>query len=717
MRYGSLIGILFFSLVIFTHFSFAQNLDCKVSELTVVKFNERNESVKKLQECLISLGFNIPYGPTGYYGFQTKKAVKEFYQSLVKINVSGNVFGFTGINYLRKLISSVEISKGGLFFKKVSSKEELIYYLNKSNERGLPILMLTGRLEPIPLALETPQLKAEPSRISETTVQVKGIDEPDIVKTDGKNIYFSQRRIYYILPFPPSKPLEKETTPPQYKEPKTKIVKSFPVEDLQLLNEIDETGELLLLKDKKILVIFTPNSISGYDVSDAKNPKKIWNFKYENNFNLLNARLYQNKIYFILKQYIDFREPCPIRPLSSKDTSIIIPCLDIYRPAKFIPADSQFIAFILNPENGEIEKKLSFIGSSSDSILYMSKNNLYVAYFFNEELMKILSDFYANELVDLLPNDLIEKIRKIIGYEISEEGKQFEINKILDDYLKKLTPDENMKVKNEFENRKAKYLKTKIKEIEKTAIIKIDLNNFEIKNTGYIPGYLLNQFALDESNDYLRTAVTIGQRTLGRDASSNSIYILDSNLNIIGKVEELGLTERIYSVRFINDKGYLVTFRETDPFYVLDLSQPRNPKLKGELKIPGFSSYLEPLAEDKILGVGREDSKVKVSIFDVSNPEKPIEKDKYIIDDSYSEVLSNHHAFLKDDKHQVFFLPGSKGGYIFSYKDDKLTLKLTISGFEVKRAVYIEDYLYILSEDKLTVFNEINWEKVKEIEL
>ena len=117
----------------------------------------------------------------------------------------------------------------------------------------------------------------------------------------------------------------------------------------------------------------------------------------------------------------------------------------------------------------------------------------------------------------------------------------------------------------------------------------------------------------------------------GLTESANDVYVLDKNLKITGQVLDLGLTERIYSVRFIQDKGYVVTFRQIDPFYVLDLSDPENPALKGELKIPGYSSYLHPITKDKILGIGKEGSNVKISLFDVKDPENPSEAAKYTL--------------------------------------------------------------------------------------
>jgi uncharacterized secreted protein with C-terminal beta-propeller domain len=174
---------------------------------------------------------------------------------------------------------------------------------------------------------------------------------------------------------------------------------------------------------------------------------------------------------------------------------------------------------------------------------------------------------------------------------------------------------------------------------------------------------------------------------------------------IMGKITDLGVTERIYAARFLGTKGYLVTFRQTDPFYVLDLSNPAAPKMTGELKIPGYSAYLEPLSDDRVLGVGREGGGVKLSVF------------KYILKDSWTEVEGNHRAFLHDEKHGVFFIPGGQGGYVFSYRNDSLELKATVSGHQVKRAIYIDDYMYVIGETKITVLDEKTWKEVNTLSL
>ena len=259
--------------------------------------------------------------------------------------------------------------------------------------------------------------------------------------------------------------------------------------------------------------------------------------------------------------------------------------------------------------------------------------------------------------------------------------------------------------------------------MEQTDIVKISLSNFDIKDIGTVPGQLLNQFSLDEYDGNLRVAVTIGAQNqlrwqYGIDVEdANGVYVLDKNMKTIGEVTDLGLEEKIYSARFIGERGYLVTFKQIDPFFVLDLSDPTDPKVTGELKIPGFSSYLHPINEDTILGIGREGSKVKMSLFDVSDPTNPIEVSKYMLDEYWSEIQNTHHAFLQDSKHSVFFMPGNKGGYIFSYEDNELKMVKAVSGIRARRAVYLDDYLYIIGDNKIVVLAESDWSRVNELEL
>ncbi len=182
---------------------------------------------------------------------------------------------------------------------------------------------------------------------------------------------------------------------------------------------------------------------------------------------------------------------------------------------------------------------------------------------------------------------------------------------------------------------------------------------------GNVEGWLLNQFSMDEHRGYLRVATTTGWGD-----PVNNVYILDPDLRVVGALEGLAPGESIYSARFLGDLGYLVTFQKVDPFFVLDLSDPLRPSMLGYLKIPGFSEYLHPIDKTHILGVGKDTLEdpsgtfawfqgLKLSLFDVSNLTAPKEVAKYLAGDrgSSSPVLYDHKAFLYMEEDGLVVLP------------------------------------------------------------
>jgi hypothetical protein len=169
--------------------------------------------------------------------------------------------------------------------------------------------------------------------------------------------------------------------------------------------------------------------------------------------------------------------------------------------------------------------------------------------------------------------------------------------------------------------------------------------------SGAIPGELLNQFSLSEQDRILRVAATAG------DQSESRVITLETRggtLTEIGRVGGLGHGERIYAVRFIGDLGYVVTFRQVDPLYVVDLSDPAHPAVRGELKINGYSAYLHPIGDDLLLGVGLDATStgrrrgVQLSLFDVADPAHPARLAQQSLggDESTTPVEYDHHAFL-----------------------------------------------------------------------
>jgi hypothetical protein len=170
-----------------------------------------------------------------------------------------------------------------------------------------------------------------------------------------------------------------------------------------------------------------------------------------------------------------------------------------------------------------------------------------------------------------------------------------------------------------------------------------------------VPGWLVNQYAMSEWDGHLRVATTSG-RTWGENPSSSSaVYVLRADgkaLAQTGRVTGLGRGERIYGVRFVDGTGYVVTFRQTDPLYTVDLRDPRAPKVTGELKITGYSAYLHPMGDGRLLGVGQDASTqgrrqgVQVSLFDVSDPSRPTRLAQHQVAQGQSEAEFDPHAFL-----------------------------------------------------------------------
>ncbi|MDD5639347.1 MAG: beta-propeller domain-containing protein [Candidatus Pacebacteria bacterium] len=725
----SLLCLIFFGLIILPQISLAA---CDLNKLSPIEYKEKNEVVKNAQLCLQELGFKISEA-TGYYGQETMKAIKSFYTSWYG-SWSGLRLGNLGIQNLKKTFKSSENS-GVFSMIKFSSSNEYKEYLKDNSSNNLnygsgiirTVDSFIAPTAPAPTGAEEKSSNSSLSaqtidRYSSTNNQVLNIDEPDIVKTNGQTIFY-KNYLRQTSNCPSGAMCDAKILVPVLGNSQVSIINALPISNLSLDSKINipsnfyNAGNLLL--SNNTLIVFENSKIKGYDVSNTKEPKEKWTIDLDEKTTIVNSRLKDGKIYLVTQSPTNNYKTCPISILKSNNNNLVIPCNDIYHPSFSMEIDSNFTAMSINPDDGKISNSLSFLGSSSSQI-YVSENNLYVAYSYSENQLNFYLNFLKEKATDLFPSSLISKIEKISNYDISNASKISELQIEINKYYNSLDSDENLRATNEFNNRLTDYLKTHIRELEKTAIVKIGLNDFKINNTGIVPGKLLNQFSLDEYENNLRVAVTIGGtwNIFGAQTESvNDIYVLNEALNIAGTIKDLGITERIYSVRFIEKRGYLVTFRQTDPFYVLDLSNPASPQVKGQLKIPGYSSYLHPISDNIILGVGEENNKVKLSLFNVASPENPTEISKYNLDEYWTEVNSNHHAFLLDKTHNIFFIPASQGGYIFSYKNNELSLKKTSKDYNIDRAVYINDYLYMLGDNKVTVFDENTWEKVKELEI
>ena len=227
------------------------------------------------------------------------------------------------------------------------------------------------------------------------------------------------------------------------------------------------------------------------------------------------------------------------------------------------------------------------------------------------------------------------------------------------------------------------------------------------KGSGNVPGTCDGQYMMDQSGKYFRIATT--DYNVKSDLDVSSLYVLDENLRVIGKLENIAHDEQIKSVRFMGDTAYVVTFKNTDPLFAVDLSKPNAPKILGEVKLPGFSRYLHPLSQNLLVGIGYDGdeesadfSKIKISLFDVSNKKNPKELTSHIIKNAYCNVdSSDAKAFVTLDEN-TFGIP-----VIYEdISDDYYYLKPAFKTFTVKDGKFVEKNVYVHSskEDDCNLF-------------
>ncbi len=206
-------------------------------------------------------------------------------------------------------------------------------------------------------------------------------------------------------------------------------------------------------------------------------------------------------------------------------------------------------------------------------------------------------------------------------------------------------------------------------------------DGIDLKTQGSVPGHLLNQFSMDENDNTFRIATTVSSmwNNEKETKSTNNLYVLNMSMQRTGAIEDIAPGEQIYSARFLGDRAYMVTFKTVDPLFVIDLSDATNPKILGKLKIPGYSNYLHPYDENHLIGFGKEVDEsidkdkvhtddavyytaiqgMKVAIFDVTDVENPKELHKVVIGERGTEspLLQNHKALLFDKERGLLSFP------------------------------------------------------------
>ena len=658
------------------------------------------------------------------------------------------------------------ISEGQDKLKKFDSLSELKEFLEeKSDEenvnvfRGVPgIAELDSRSETaIASGSEAPTASKSAGDYSTTNIQVEGVDEPDIVKNDGNYIYLvSGNKVY--------------------------IVNAFPAENMGILSEInfsDGTGiNQIFINDDKLIVF--GNSYGSYaeeydldyadeyivcirapcppiklqeprtlvyiyDISNKNNPQ-LEN-KFETDSNYINSRMIGKYVYLIGNKFINLKNPQPPVYWNDGIESSISPREIHY----FDYPDRNYVfttIHTINIENGESTEKVYLTGSAGT--IYVSTNNIYLTYQKSQDFKYYLEKFVDEVVIPLLPEDKDEEILSIKNSGDNSYQKYSEINNIIYDYSTKLTGKEKEEYDQKLLDLTEDFELAISKEYDKTVIhkINVDKDNINYKGVGEVPGRILNQFSMDEFESYFRIATTTGTRTI----TLNHLYVLDEDLNIIGKVEDLAQGEIIYSARFIGERAYMVTFRQVDPFYVIDLSNPKKPEVLGYLKITGYSSYLHPYDENHIIGLGMEATEegrvqgLKIALFDVTDVNNPEQLSKFEVNDEFgdrivysnSEATYDHKAFLFDKEKELLVIPVSyssyninnnweywQGAYLFKINLEGIELRKKITHFEgednwgdnVRRSLYMDNVLYTISNYKIKATDLLNLIQINELKL
>lgn len=280
--------------------------------------------------------------------------------------------------------------------------------------------------------------------------------------------------------------------------------------------------------------------------------------------------------------------------------------------------------------------------------------------------------------------------------------------------------------------------------MSRTAVRKVAYHDGQLEGAAQakVDGMLKDSFCIDEYNGYLRLVTTItsdngvmpisGDSSAAEPDSSNALYVLDGELQVTGEIRDLAPGETVYSARFMGDTGYFVTFRQVDPLFSADLSDPASPQIIGELKIPGFSEYLHPYGEGLLLGIGMDVDEegvttegVKLSMFDISDPGNVTEASVYVMEDMYgTDAAYDYKAVFADVEKNLFGFRAYGGNgdvySVFSYDAAEgfrkvFSRELTYGGDA--RGLYAGERFYLVVGNTVESYTLSGFEKIDDIVL
>ncbi len=591
---------------------------------------------------------------------------------------------------------------------------------------------------------------------SRTNVQVRGVDEADIVKNDGKYLYIVGRTVWVRTG---SSGLASPETP-------VYIVRAYPPSELRVVSKLMIKGVvdgLYVWRDKLVIinrsigylpliVVRMPpygglrvpplTIISGYvsetnvliyNVKVRSQPKLVNRVEVSGNY--LTSRLINGSLY-LMTTY-------PVLTFWARN-SVLIPEVN-GKPLKpssigYVNVSPVTEPWILNYVTivginlGNASFKAEAYVVPYPRWVFVSRDSIYlISNSFN--YYPIMLEIVRHALIPTLPKNVSVKILHILSSNSTIWRKLSLINKELSNYVRRSGIKGAIKVVGSIYG----YVERKVlwRPLTSSIIIKFRLKGLRAVPVAeaVIPGHILSQFAMWERKGYFIVATTSTVikevRILGTGGwlgipvitpsitTINSIYVLNSsNLRVTASLNNLAKGERIYAARFVGNYLFLVTYRSIDPLFAINLTNPARPEVIGYVNSTGFSRYLHPYGSHYLIGVGLETNKhgiplgVKVTLYDVGNPRRIKVLSNIVIKASWSttQVLWNHKAFLINPSKGYIAIPvtiygrGFSGSYLYVIKVSNESLKILgrIKQAGVVRAAYIGNYLYAISRNEVT---------------
>jgi uncharacterized secreted protein with C-terminal beta-propeller domain len=578
---------------------------------------------------------------------------------------------------------------------------------------------------------------------SETNVQVAGVDEPDFVKNDARYIYvLSGSTLTIVDAYPASSAsilskTEIEDTPREIFINGDRLILlktgTSEISESETPQGTDVASKVAMMPRYPYYRSAPVTHAVFYDISDRAHPKLLKDYTIDGDYT--DARMIGNTVYLLSRESVYPYNDRIIVPAVWENAKVVI-SPDVYyfdnpeRQYDFTTVTS------FDAQTGATKDAKTYLVGSGN-IVYVSPDAMYVSYQKYHNVYPMRGG--VEPAIDMMQGSGVS----------SGSAAPLSVSSIVEDFNTMNEADKQAAIA-ELKSGEQEAIRKKEIDQSTTVIHKIGIDNGAINYIakGEVPGYLKNQFAMDEYNGNLRAATTSSVYTTRGQYEYNNVFVLDSAMKTIGSLTHIAEQEKIYSTRFIGDRLYMVTFKRIDPFFVIDLSTPTSPKILGKLKIPGYSDYLHPYDKNLIIGIGKETAAndwggistqgLKLALFDVSDVEHPRQVGKVEIGDSGSDsaALSDHKAFLFDKAKNLLVIPARVvkqdagqdtkiggdqpqiwyGAYVFGVNPDTgFVLRGTVehgtggSGYyyygssrnEVKRSLYIGDTLYTLSSAKI----------------